>query len=48
MGEATHTRGAREIDHIMVSGELAGVVSKAETDDMGDISKRDHRAVVAK
>ena len=48
VGEATHTRGAREIDHIMVSEELAGVVSKAETDDMGDISKRDHRAVVAK
>ena len=23
-------------------------MSKAETDDMGDISKRDHRAVVAK
>ena len=26
VGEATHTRGAREINHIMVSGELAGVV----------------------
>ena len=45
-GEATHTRGGREIDHVMVSGELAGVASKASTDDMGDITKRDHRAVV--
>ena len=48
VGEATHTRGAREIDHIMVSEEMAGVVGRATTDDMGDISKKDHRAVVAR
>ena len=38
--------GGREIDHVMVSEELVSVASKASTDDMGDITKRDHRAVV--
>ena len=47
-GEATHTRGTREIDHIMVSNEMAGVVGQATVDDMGDITRRDHRAVVVR
>ena len=46
-GEATHARGDREIDHVMVGSGLAGVVGRAVVDDMDNITKKDHRAVVA-